>query len=131
MEKYNPLFCKWCKKEIEGKGWSDGPARYCNHRCFSAKSFWGFVACSLFLVPFTILIIVYPDLLIRMLINPSADPIAAVAGSPVLMLIIVGFLVAVTLTTIGFAYSAYVGWIERRSAKSEDDQQYSHTQYFD
>ena len=132
MEKYKAsLYCKWCKKEIEGKGWSDGPARYCNHRCFAAKSFWGFILVSLFMVPFTILIIIYPDLLIRMLINASADPIAAVAESPVLMLLIGGFLVAMILATIGFSYSAYVGFIERRKMKKQDELEQPHTQYFD
>lgn len=132
MEKYKAsLYCKWCKKEIEGKGWTDGPARYCDHRCFSAQTFWVFVACSLFLVPLTILIIIYPDLLVRMLFTSSSDPMAAVAESPVLMLMTVGIFVAVILTTIGISYSAYVGFMERRTARSEDDQQYSHTQYFD
>lgn len=129
--KYNPLFCKWCKKEIEGKGWSDGPNRYCDHRCFSAQTFWVYVVISLFIVPFTILMLVYPNLLIYVLFRTTDDPFA-IATEPILaMLYVAGFLVAMILATIGFSYSAYVGFIERRNMKKQDELEQPHTQYFD
>ena len=123
------LFCNWCKKPIEGKGWADGSDRYCNHRCWSAKLMPVFIACSFFLIPFAALIFLNPTLLVIMFFHGVNDPISLIGESLFAFLLVAGFIVAVFLTTVGMVYSSYVGFRERRIANHRAPD--SHTMYYD
>lgn len=106
--------CKWCEKEIEGKGWKDGPNIYCNFRCFSAKNCWPMLGIALFLTP-----------IIGLLATPWMQEVFIedwIFLGPIWSSVAYyGFLGIAGLTVLWFYYTVYLGWRVRKSKTESFD----------
>jgi hypothetical protein len=109
--------CKWCGKEIEGKGWKDGPNIYCDFECFSAKNCWLILGLIIFFTPL-ILLLATPDMQDWILDRWSG------LGPFLSLLAYYIFLTFSFLMLLSFYYSMYMGWRVRNQEKDLSDSIY-------
>lgn len=106
----NKRICKWCGKEIEGKGWKDGPNTYCNFQCFSAKTWWQMLGLALFMTP--IIAAITTPWMRGVFLEEwrILGPFWSLVGYYV-------FILVAFLALLFFYYVAYVGWRVRTREK--------------
>jgi hypothetical protein len=114
--------CKWCGKEIEGKGWKDGPNIYCNFQCFSANSCWHMLGIALFMTP--IVVAITTPWMQGVLLEKwqMLGPFWSLVCNYV-------FISIALLTLLFLYYTAFLGWRVRSNETDPIDSTYPSEEY--